>query len=255
MFDITMAGFHRLTGLVCWIIAMGVLFSPPPGNAGVASDVIARLAGADINRGRELFRRCQACHTVARGAKNKIGPNLWSIVDRPLAGLGSFRYSKAMKAKGGVWSYAALDSFLTKPKGFVRGTRMTFAGMRKQADRADLIAYLRTMHDTPPALAGAGNTAGNSRVTPAVAGAGSGGDDWGGLPEAPGREATFTLCSACHSIRLVVQQGLSRADWDELFDWMIEEQEMEDQSPVTRATIVSYLATHYGIDRPNWKKK
>jgi len=103
------------------------------------------LASADVSKGVKVFKKCGACHTVDDGGKNKIGPNLFAIIERPKGSASGFSYSDALVAKGGNWSYDDLDSFLAKPKDFIKGTKMSFAGLKKPTDRANLIAYLRTL--------------------------------------------------------------------------------------------------------------
>ncbi|MEK1852590.1 MAG: cytochrome c family protein [Phyllobacterium sp.] len=114
------------------------------------------LASADATRGEAVFKRCQACHTGEKGGPNKVGPNLWDIVDRPIATHDGFSYSGPIKdfSKGGQekWTYDHLNHFLTSPKGYIKGTAMGFAGDKKDNERADLIAYLRTLSDNPKPL-------------------------------------------------------------------------------------------------------
>lgn len=114
------------------------------------------LASADAAAGEAVFRRCAACHTAESGGANKIGPNLWNIVNRPIATHEGFAYSNAMKefSQGGsvAWDYEHLSNFLLAPKGYIRGTAMAFAGLKKPEDRADIIAYLRTLSDNPAPL-------------------------------------------------------------------------------------------------------
>lgn len=115
-----------------------------------------RLASADVGAGETVFKKCAACHTVENGGANKVGPNLWDIVNRPIAGHEGFAYSGPLKefSEGGsvVWDYDHLDHFLESPKGLVRGTAMGFAGLKKPEDRADIIAYLHTLSDNPAPL-------------------------------------------------------------------------------------------------------
>ncbi|MAZ16393.1 MAG: cytochrome c family protein [Ahrensia sp.] len=113
------------------------------------------LADADIAAGENVFKKCQACHTDDKGGANKVGPNLWGVVNRPVASHEGFKYSSALIAfaEGGtVWDYEHLNAFTHKPKDLVPGTAMGFAGLKKVEDRANLVAYLRTMADTPEPL-------------------------------------------------------------------------------------------------------
>ncbi|WP_321397169.1 cytochrome c family protein [Emcibacter sp.] len=109
----------------------------------------ALLASASAADGEKVFKKCKACHTAEEGGKNGTGPNLWAIVGRDKASHEGFGYSDAMTAKGGSWTYEDLDHFLTKPKDFIPGTKMAFAGLKKGTDRAELIAYLRSLSATP----------------------------------------------------------------------------------------------------------
>ena len=99
-----------------------------------------------------VFKKCRACHTNEKGAGHRVGPDLWNIVNRPKGHAPGFSYSEAMAAKGGEWTYEDLDHFLRKPKDFVPGTKMGFAGLKKAKDRAAVIAYLRTLSDSPVPL-------------------------------------------------------------------------------------------------------
>ena len=110
------------------------------------------LKKADADNGNKLTRPCQACHSFDKGGANKVGPNLWAVVARKTASIDGFAYSDAMKAKGGNWGYDELYKFLANPKGVVAGTKMGFAGYPKPGDRADVIAYLHTLADTPVPL-------------------------------------------------------------------------------------------------------
>ena len=117
-----------------------------------ADDSLAMLASADAGKGAKLFGKCKACHTTENGGKNKVGPNLWDVVGRAKASGAGFAYSGALKEKGGEWSFADLDAFRAKPKGFVPGTKMAFAGLKKPAQRAAMLAFLRSLSDSPKAL-------------------------------------------------------------------------------------------------------
>ena len=114
------------------------------------------LAGASVEGGQKAFRKCVACHTVEDGGANRVGPNLWDIVDRPVAAATGFGYSTAMQdyADGGEkkWHYENLNAFLEAPRRYMRGTAMSFAGVKKADERADLIAYMRSLSDSPAPL-------------------------------------------------------------------------------------------------------
>jgi len=113
------------------------------------------LQDADPEAGSQLFRACQACHSVEEGGPNKQGPNLWGIIGAPFAHLEDFRYSDTLASaaqEGRVWSYEELNHFLYDPREYLPGTVMGYAGMRSHEDRANLIAWLRTMSSDPPPL-------------------------------------------------------------------------------------------------------
>lgn len=112
----------------------------------------ARLAGADADRGKSESKICMTCHTVEKGGPNKVGPNLWDVVGRALASEPGFDYSAAMKAKGGKWTFDELDKFLDRPRSYIPGTKMTFSGLQSPRQRANLIAYLRSLSDNPVPL-------------------------------------------------------------------------------------------------------
>ncbi|MGB3244679.1 MAG: cytochrome c family protein [Sulfitobacter sp.] len=104
-------------------------------------------AEGDSAKGEKVFRKCKACHAVGEGAENKIGPVLNGIVGRQMATVDGFSYSKVLAAKGeagDVWTAEELDAFLTKPRSYLKGTKMSYAGLRKEKDRADVLAYLAT---------------------------------------------------------------------------------------------------------------
>jgi len=107
------------------------------------------MASASVEKGQATAKQCAACHTFEKGGKNLVGPNLWNIVGRARASEAGFNYSAAMKAKGGTWSFGELYSFLANPRGFVPGTNMTFAGLSRGQQRADVIDFLHTLSDAP----------------------------------------------------------------------------------------------------------
>lgn len=115
----------------------------------LAVSVMAAPAWAqgDAAAGEKVFNKCKSCHMVGEGAKNRAGPVLNGIVGAPAGAVEGFKYSKAMMAaaeEGLVWDEESLDAFLTKPRDFLKGTRMSFPGLRKEEDRANVIAYLAT---------------------------------------------------------------------------------------------------------------
>lgn len=124
--------------------------------APAAVPVADLLAAADPAKGEALFKKCTSCHSAEKGAGNKVGPNLYGVVGRPVAQLADFGYSKAMKdfSQGGkeVWNFEHLNQFLLAPKKYVKGTAMGFAGDKKDAERADIMAYLNSKSDAPLAL-------------------------------------------------------------------------------------------------------
>ena len=103
------------------------------------------MAAGDAAKGKKVFKKCKACHTVNKGGKNRVGPNLFGIVGAKAGSVQGYRYSKAMKGSGLTWDEATLDKFLKKPKKLVKKTKMRFPGLKKDSQRADIIAYLKTL--------------------------------------------------------------------------------------------------------------
>lgn len=111
------------------------------------------LASASVEKGQAAAKVCQTCHTFEKGGPNRVGPNLYGIVgDHKGEGRNGFNFSAAIKAKGGEWTIDDLNQFITNPKGFIPGTAMGFAGIQKDAQRADVIAYLNSLSDSPKPL-------------------------------------------------------------------------------------------------------
>ena len=121
--------------------------------------IMALLASADLGAGEKLSKKCSACHVFDAGGQNKTGPALWNAVNRPLGASEGYAYSDALTDFGGAWDYASLNAFLAKPKGYISGTKMNFAGLKKPEDRANLIAWMRTKADSPAALPSADDIA------------------------------------------------------------------------------------------------
>ena len=107
------------------------------------------LASASAEKGAAVSKKCVACHEFKKGGPNKVGPDLYGVVGRERAHHEGFSYSAGMKAKPGKWTFDDLDHFLTSPRSFIPGTAMAFAGISKASERADLIAYLNTLSDSP----------------------------------------------------------------------------------------------------------
>ena len=114
--------------------------------------ILGMLASADVHAGMKLAKKCTACHEFGEEGKNKTGPMLWNIVGASMGMKDGFQYSDALINMGGEWDYSSLNAFLYKPKAYIKGTKMNFAGLKKPADRANMIAYLRSLAETPIAL-------------------------------------------------------------------------------------------------------
>ncbi|MEM8800449.1 MAG: cytochrome c family protein [Pseudomonadota bacterium] len=110
------------------------------------------MAEAKAEDGESVFRQCSSCHSIEAGGKNGIGPNLHNIVGAQVAARDGFNYSNALQEVGGEWTYEKLDGFLTNPKGYVSGTKMSFRGLKKPTQRARVIQYLRSYTENPPPL-------------------------------------------------------------------------------------------------------
>jgi len=124
-------------------------------DAAAASPVLAMIGDMAADDGKKVAKKCAACHSFDEGGKNKVGPPLWGILNRVAGAAETFKYSEAMKSfgeNGGVWDYAALDDFLVNPKGKVPKTKMSFAGLKKEKDRAAILAYLRILAGEPAPL-------------------------------------------------------------------------------------------------------
>ena len=112
-------------------------------------DIKALLASGTIEHGQKVFRKCSACHVVAKGGKNKIGPVLYGVLGKQSASVSDYKYSKALIAHGKVWSFAEMNSFLIKPQAHIKGTKMAFAGLRSEKDRASVILFMNSKSDNP----------------------------------------------------------------------------------------------------------
>ena len=112
-------------------------------------DMAALMALGDIATGEKVFKKCAACHSIVKGGKNNIGPALYNVVGRQVGVVSDYKYSKALSAHGKNWSFEELNGYLIKPAKWIKGTKMAFAGLRKEKDRASVILYLNENSDNP----------------------------------------------------------------------------------------------------------
>ena len=112
-------------------------------NKAPKADIASMIENANVELGAKTFKKCATCHSIEKNGANKLGPNLYGIVGKKKASASGFSYSNALMAKGGSWTIEDLNQWLTKPKDFVPGTKMGFAGLKKDKDRAEVIAYLK----------------------------------------------------------------------------------------------------------------
>ena len=112
-------------------------------------DISALLAMGNIEHGEKVFKKCSACHVVNKGGENKIGPALYGVLGRQVAALGDYKYSKAMASYDKTWTFEEMNGYLRKPQSYIKGTKMAFAGLRKEKDRASVILYLNQNSDSP----------------------------------------------------------------------------------------------------------
>ena len=118
-------------------------------SAGAAVGISELLAMGTVEHGEKVFKRCSACHMIAAGGKNMIGPNLWSILGKKTGVASGYKYSKALAAYGKEWSFEEMNGFLIKPSAHIKGTKMAFAGLKKEKDRASVILYMNSKSDKP----------------------------------------------------------------------------------------------------------
>ena len=143
------------------------------GAGGAAAEKPIDFSVADATKGEQVFKKCAACHNADKGGANQLGPNLWGVFGEPLGkGANGFAFSAALSGKGGTWSWENLSEWLTSPKKFAPGTKMTFAGLSKSEDRANVIAFLNAHGDSPlplPAAPAAAAPAASAATGTAVA--------------------------------------------------------------------------------------
>ena len=112
-------------------------------------DIAALMAMGDISSGQKIFKKCAACHSINKGGKNNIGPALYNVVGRKVGDVSGYKYSKALAAYDKEWTFEELNGFLIKPSKWIKGTKMAYAGLRKEKDRASVIKYLNQNVDNP----------------------------------------------------------------------------------------------------------
>ena len=114
-----------------------------------SGEIMALLASASVADGEKVFKKCAACHSIAKGGGNKIGPALWGVLGRQTGSVSDYKYSKAMAAHGKTWSFEEMNSFLIKPRDWIKGTKMSFAGLKSKNDRVAVILYMNEKTDSP----------------------------------------------------------------------------------------------------------
>ena len=112
-------------------------------------DITALMAMGDVGNGEKIFKKCAACHSIVKGGANKIGPALYNVVGRKVGSVNDYKYSKALSEYGKEWTFEELNGYLIKPAKWIKGTKMAFAGLRKETDRASVILYLNQNSDNP----------------------------------------------------------------------------------------------------------
>lgn len=134
-------------------VVEGVEEEGAEGGAEAEKPIAFYLASADPAKGADVFKKCAACHNADKGGSNALGPNLWGVLGEPVgAGAHGFAFSDALKGKGGTWDWQNMSDWLHNPKKFAPGTKMTFAGLSKPEDRANIIAFLNQHSDSPRPL-------------------------------------------------------------------------------------------------------
>ena len=114
-----------------------------------SESIVALFALTSATDGAKVFKKCAACHSITQGGGNKIGPALWAVLGRQAGSISDYKYSKGMRAYGKTWSFEEMNGFLIKPKDWVKGTKMSFAGLKNTKDRAAVILYMNENTDNP----------------------------------------------------------------------------------------------------------
>ncbi|MCE9679387.1 c-type cytochrome [Shewanella sp. AS1] len=195
-----------------------------------------------IQAGEQQARVCMACHQFEPGGVTLVGPPLWGLAERDIASVEGFSYSDGLKQHLGRWTGDKLDGFLASPSEFAPGTKMVYLGVKDAGARAAIIAWLATKNPSPPNWqTDVADVAADKAESTSIKSPGDG-------ILAPGENMALvaSVCSACHSLYLVTQQGLSRQRWEHTLEWMVEEQGMTELTPEEHEAVLTYLATNYG---------
>ena len=112
-------------------------------------DIAALLAMGNLDDAKKVWKKCSACHSITKGGKNKIGPALYNVLGRNVAALDNYKYSKALTSYGKSWTFEEMNGFLSKPQAYIKGTKMAFAGLKKEKDRASIILFMNQNSDNP----------------------------------------------------------------------------------------------------------
>ena len=121
-------------------------------NTAEAVDISVLLALGSVEKGKKIFKKCAACHSINAGGGNKIGPNLWNVMFRPVGIITDYKYSKALSSYGKEWTWQEMNGFLIKPAKWIKGNKMGFAGLKNDEDRASILLYLNENSDSPKSL-------------------------------------------------------------------------------------------------------
>jgi len=118
-------------------------------SSGELVDITALLAMGNLDDAEKVWKKCSACHSIKKGGKNKIGPALYNVLGRNVAGLNNYKYSKALLGYGKTWTFEEMNGFLKKPQAYIKGTKMAFAGLKKEKDRASILLFMNQNSDNP----------------------------------------------------------------------------------------------------------
>ena len=158
---VVVLGINKLSDIIYKVEAPKVAFKVKSKTADQTSekksfeetiDIQTLLAMGNADYGKKVFSACKACHSIKEGGGNRIGPALWSVLGRSIGSISDYKYSKALAEFGGEWNLETMNSFLTNPKNYIKGTKMSYAGLKKEKDRASIILYLNQNTNKPLTL-------------------------------------------------------------------------------------------------------